>query len=123
MLQGAQVEHDLTPEMHIAHTTVNVDVPLERVLSEGQRVLFSGSEDLRHARLDAAADRRGRWWVELDNPRHKVALCHVLSEGEGCVADEGHCGPVTQVKEQGDAVGRTVFEDLALWGHVGGVIN
>ena len=69
VLEGAEMEHVLPAEADVPHGgRLDVDVPFERVLGEGQGVAVGRPEDLGDARLDP---RRPRL-VEPDNLGHQV---------------------------------------------------
>ena len=119
VLKGPEMEHLVPVKMYKLHRSVDLNIPFERVLGEGQSVKVGWTQHFRDTGLDTGRARG----VKLDNFGDKIFVGTVDSEGEGFVSDlrDGWAGAC--IGKKGYIRSRTVFKYLSTGGTIRRVFN
>ena len=119
VLKGPEMEHLVPVKMYKLHRSVDLNIPFERVLGEGQSVEVGWTQHLRDTGLDTGRARG----VKLHNFSDKIFVRTVDSEGEGFVSNlwDGWTG--TCIGKKGYIWSRTIFKYLSTGGAIRRVFN
>ena len=126
-LQSSEVEHLLAVESDKLEGALDVDIPFEGVLREGESVHLRRSEDFCNARLNSG------WsgWVELDNLGDEILVVLILSQRERLMPEVGYGWSGSDVDEEGDIGARAILKNwtvgllvqAVVHRHLSGTIN
>ena len=113
------MEHLVPVKMYKLHRSVDLNIPFERVLGEGQSVEVRWTQHLRDTGLDTGRARG----VKLHNFSDKIFVRTVDCEGEGFVSDlwDGWAG--TCIGKKSYIWSRTIFKYLSAGGTIRRVFN